>query len=381
MFEQPAVKMKFSQNGFLRPQSIRKFNHSEIELFNSVCPGINVSHVQRDNSFTPTWGPVLEVSTGHAMDGEVRHKGSSGGIVSALAIHLLESRQVQGVLHIVPSDHDPFENIAQISRTREDVLRGAGSRYAPAAPLSRLSDCLSQEGIFAFIGKPCDVAALRSLMCSRSEIKKKFLFLIAFMCAGTPGLQGTKEVVRVMGFDPSEISKFRYRGNGWPGMARAETIDGRSAEMDYDTSWGRILGRYQQYRCKICPDGTGEFADISCADAWNTNEKGYPLFSEDAGRSLVIVRSNAGLQLIKEVVTKKKIFLVTSSLIDAEKMQPYQVQRKRTLLARLLGFTLAFKTTPNYKNMGLIASMRENPFTKQLRAFAGSWLRGLKGNF
>jgi len=378
IFKDPAARMKIYADGFFRPQPIRKFDHLEAELFNTVCPGITVSHVHRDSSFTPTWGPVKEVSTGHAMDDEVRHKGSSGGIVSALAIHLLETGQVQGVLHIVPSDQNPFENIAQISRTREDVLRGAGSRYAPAAPLLRLSECLDQEGAFAFIGKPCDVAALKSLMQSDHEIEKKFPVLIAFMCAGTPSLQGSKEIVREMGFDPSEVSKFRYRGNGWPGMARAETIDGRTAEMDYDTSWGRILGRYQQFRCKICADGTGEFADVSCADAWNTDEKGYPLFTEDAGRSLVFARSEAGLKLIRDAEKHKKILLSASSLADAEKMQPYQVQRKRTLLARLLGFTLAFKAVSNYKNMGLFGSIKEMSFIKQIRAFAGSWLRGLK---
>jgi len=382
MFERSVAEMKISLDGFLRPQTIRKLEHSEIELLNKVCPGISVSHLKRDNSFTPTWGPVLEVMTGHAADDEVRHKGSSGGIVSALAIHLLETKQVQGVLHIVPSNQNPFENIAQISHTREDVLRGAGSRYAPAAPLSRLSNCLNQEGTFAFIGKPCDVAALRSLMCTYSKlnIRKKFPFLISFMCAGIPSLHGSKEIVREMGFDPSEISSFRYRGNGWPGKARAETIDGRSAEMDYDTSWGRILGRFIQFRCKICPDGTGEFADVSCADAWNTDEKGYPLFTENAGRSLVITRTDTGSRLIDEAVAHKKIFLEPSSLADAVKMQPYQVHRKRTLLARLLGFTLALKAIPNYRNLGLFAAARESSLIKQLKALAGSWLRGLKNS-
>jgi len=379
MFEETVAKMKIFPDGFLRPQTIRELNYSELKLFNNVCPGISVSHLRRDNSFTPTWGPVKEIMTGHAMNDEIRYKGSSGGIVSALAIHLLETGQVQGVLHIVPSDQNPFENIAQISRTREDILRGAGSRYAPAAPLSRLSECLNQDGVFAFIGKPCDVAALRSLGRSRVEVEKKFPFLIAFFCAGTPSLHATKEVVRRMGFDPDEVSKFRYRGNGWPGKACAETIDGQSAEMDYDTSWGHILGRDLQFRCKICPDGTGELADISCADAWNTDEKGYPLFTETSGRSLVLARTTAGLQLIKEAEIYKKIFLDADSLANAEKMQPYQVIRKRTLLARLLGFTLALKlrTRPNYKNLGLFASAKEVSFIRQLRAIAGSWLRGL----
>jgi coenzyme F420 hydrogenase subunit beta len=378
MFIPPAVVMEISADGFLRPRIVRKFYSKEVELFNNVCPGIKVSHENRNDHFVPRWGYLKEIMTGHATDDEVRFKGSSGGIVSALAIHLLESKQVYGVLHIAPSKHNPFENVAQISRTREDVLYAAGSRYAPAAPLSILSKCLEQNKQFAFIGKPCDVAALKSLMRLRPEIKDKFPFLIAFMCAGTPSMHGTLNVVREMGFDPLEVSKFRYRGNGWPGKACAETWDGRSSEMDYDTSWGKILGKYIQFRCKICPDGTGEFADISCADAWDTDQKGYPLFTEGLGRNLVIARTEVGLRLIREVEECKKISLETCSLTHAEKMQPYQIQRKQTLLARLMGFMLALKSTPNYKNMGLFAAAKTSSFNKQIRAFIGAWLRGLK---
>jgi coenzyme F420 hydrogenase subunit beta len=37
--------------------------------------------------------------------------------------------------------------------------------------------------------------------------------------------------------------------------------------MSYADSWGGILSRHVQFRCKICPDGTGGFADVVCADA------------------------------------------------------------------------------------------------------------------
>lgn len=50
--------------------------------------------------------------------------------------------------------------------------------------------------------------------------------------------------------------------------------------MSYNESWGNILGKYLQKRCKICPDGIGEFADIVCADAWHGDKSGYPNFEE-----------------------------------------------------------------------------------------------------
>ena len=50
--------------------------------------------------------------------------------------------------------------------------------------------------------------------------------------------------------------------------------------MSYHNSWGKILSRHVQHRCKICADGTGNPADLVCADAWHADDEGYPLFEE-----------------------------------------------------------------------------------------------------
>src|SRR3712207_7050821 len=67
-------------------------------------------------------------------------------------------------------------------------------------------------------------------------------------------------------------------------------------------------------RCKICPDGTGEFADIVCADAWYGKD-GYPDFAEREGRSLRSEEHTSELQSRQYLVCRlllektKNIFL------------------------------------------------------------------------
>ena len=134
----------------------------------------------------------------------------------------MEQGIVTGVVQTVASAADALGNEPQISRSRADVLRAAGSRYSPAAPLALLNRCMQEPGLLAFIGKPCDVAALRALSRIRPGVKEKFPYMLSFMCAGTPGRRGTEAVVQHMGLSPQEIVNFRYRGDGWPGMARAE---------------------------------------------------------------------------------------------------------------------------------------------------------------
>ena len=73
-----------------------------------------------------------------------------------------------------------------------------------------------------------------------------------------------------MGVHPEQVQGLRYRGNGWPGHF-AVTLNGQSApagQMTYKESWGFYCERYRPYSTRLCPDGTGEDADISCGDPW-----------------------------------------------------------------------------------------------------------------
>lgn len=377
LFSKQAAEMFLSNDGFLRPVQNRVLEKHEADLFEKICPGMTVMHSKRTEKFDVLWGPIYQLKAGHAVDENVRFLGSSGGVLSALAIHLLDTNQVQGILHIAPDPSNPFKNPSQISLNREDILRGAGSRYAPASPLDRVRECLKLPGLFAFIGKPCDVAALRAMAAELPEVKNKFPLLLSFMCAGTPSIRGTEQVIQYLGFNPKDVARFRYRGNGWPGMARAETIDGRSAEMDYDSSWGKILNRHLQFRCKICPDGTGEFADISCADAWHSDEKGYPIFTETTGRSLILARTEKGKKLLEESESALKISTESIEVDTLSSIQPYQKNRKQALLARVFGFKLGGKKVPKYKNFELMKAASQMPIHVHMKNLFGSWLRAV----
>jgi len=377
IFSDQAAQMAMSEDGFLRPVQSRALDKTEVDLFEKICPGVSVTHPNRTDKFHVLWGPIEQLKAGHAVDENVRFLGSSGGALSAFAIHLLHTQQVQGILHIAPDPSDPFKNPSQISLSKEDILRGAGSRYAPASPLDRVRECLELPGVFAFIGKPCDVAALRAMAAELPAVKNKFPIMLSFMCAGTPSIRGTEQVIQFLGFQPKEIAKFRYRGNGWPGMARADTLDGRSAEMDYDSSWGKILNRHLQFRCKICPDGTGEFADISCADAWHADEKGYPIFTESTGRSLILARTEKGRKLLEESERAAIINTENVAVESLSSIQPYQKNRKQALIARVLGFKLGGKRVPKYINFDLVQAASQMPVRVHIKNFFGAWLRSI----
>jgi coenzyme F420 hydrogenase subunit beta len=107
-------------------------NGAEDQAAVAVCGGLGGDVQRPRDQIEADWGPVLACWEGYAADAETRFRGSSGGAVSALATFLVESDQVDAVAHIRSRQDDARFNEPHLSRTRQDILAGAGSRYAQA---------------------------------------------------------------------------------------------------------------------------------------------------------------------------------------------------------------------------------------------------------
>jgi coenzyme F420 hydrogenase subunit beta len=317
--------------------------------------------------------------TGHAIDRELRFAGSSGGLLSALALHALESGQVDAVAHVHADPDRPTQNILSLSRTRAEILAGAGSRYGATSPLSTIDTLLAQDERLLFIGKPCDISALRLLGQQDTRVALRIPLMFAFFCGGMPSLKGTDRVISAMGLDPADVIRFRYRGNGWPGEARAETQDGAVGTMSYHDSWGGHLSKEVQFRCKICPDAVGGVADIACADAWYGGESGYPMFDEADGRSLVLTRSEVGDRLLDDAVNAGICAVTDCPIVEVDLMQPGQVRRKRVIFARAAATWVTGQPLPRMRGLLVGRAAWNARMGEAVRNFAGTIRRIILG--
>jgi len=372
-----AIKMAESADGFLRPVQQGQVSSAQDTQIAAICPGLTQTVLVDDRKDHPLWGPFLTMQTGHATDADLRFAGASGGGLSALAAWLLGTGKVDAILQIKADPDNPVGNVAVLSRTRAEVQAAAGSRYAPAAPLAVIPDLPEDAQRIAFIGKPCDCAALRALCDHDPQLAARFPVILSFFCAGTPSLQGAAAVLAALDTDLAQAQAFRYRGNGWPGAATVTRTNGETAQMSYHESWGRILSRHVQHRCKICADGTGTAADIVCADAWESDEEGYPLFEEGEGTSLFVARTASGAALLGEAEGAGALTLNLFSVPNLAAIQPGQTKRRRVLLARLLALRLLGKPTPTYRGLSLRAAAKGAPFRLLVRNFLGTLRRGL----
>ncbi len=344
--------MASSEEGFLRPVSDR-LSRKAARTVLALCPGGGQEGGTSTPFSHPLWGGYFGVAKGWAVNSKLRFSGASGGALSAVLVNLLESGKVDGVVQVCADPDNPSGNQTIVSRDRSDVQACATSRYAPSAPLLEVPRLLELGGAYAFVGKPCDVAALRNWEKIDRRVAQVFPAKLSFFCAGVPSSRGAAAILQKLDVSERDVASFRYRGNGWPGRAEAKTHDGQSRFMSYAESWGDILSRHVQPRCKICADGSGMAADIAFGDAWQTDAAGYPLFEEQDGESLILARTKLGQSLLDAATVGGELQTVPMDIEQVAAMQPGQVRRRTELLGRLVGRIMAGMPVPRYRAMGI----------------------------
>lgn len=347
------IEMRMSESGYLRPAQVGTLTPEDERRIAAVCPGLSLAHEPANGHDHAVWGPVVKIRVGYATDDALRHHASSGGVLSAVLQFLLESGRVNRIIQTAADAQSPISNATVESKTRSDILYAAGSRYAPSAPLAELRRQMEKPGRFALVGKPCDIAAARAYAKEDARVNEKIPYLISFFCAGIPSVSGTRDILARLGVREAEVASFRYRGDGWPGYTTATTWDGRRLTMKYGESWGEILTKHLQFRCKICPDGSGGFADFVCADAWYGDDQGYPIFEEKEGRSLIITRTAKGEDIVRRAWEAGYIEMKEIDIGEVAKMQPYQARRKQLVLSRLAALALLGRAAPRFRGLSL----------------------------
>lgn len=343
----------------------------------SYCPGAVVDARRIEDGGPRTKaeleiGKVLEVWEGYACDEEIRLRGSSGGVLTALTLFSLERNGCRSVLHTGRDPEKPWANRTVTSRNREDLLGRTGSRYAPSSPCEALGQIEAGEGRSVFVGKPCDAAAASVLRESRDALGEKLDVILSFFCAGTPAASGAEEVIRQIGGAPERLETVDYRGQGWPGMFRAAERGGAVHELTYEESWGRLTG-YRPLRCNLCPDGLGRLADITCGDAWHRYQG-----DGDPGRSIILVRTEKGRRLLAAAHAAGYVHLERSSAQAVLDAQPGLLQRRREIFGRMVALRMLGIPVPRFPGFRLGGTWLQQPLRVQVKTLAGTLRRALQ---
>lgn len=355
------VRMELVESGTERPVVYGDLTHETVDRILDVCPGTRVeglpeSEINDDTQHDLVWGPYQQMVLAYASDPDVRYQGSTGGVLSALGLYLVESGEVDFILHAKASETHPTFGERAISETAVEVLAAAGSRYGPTAPLIDVVEQLDKGRPFAFIGKPCDIAALRNLARYDARVDALVKYMLTPVCGGFMPPEGMARFLQQdLGIDPAQVSHLRYRGFGCPGPTRVEMRDGSIHEKGYTDFWGTDESMWVlPFRCKVCPDGIGEAADIAASDTWPGGSPDPATEADDPGTNALVIRSQRGQELVKRAVEAG--FLTLGETVGPRYMdnvQPHQRNKKYVVGARHEGLRAEGKTVPRTARLRL----------------------------
>jgi coenzyme F420 hydrogenase subunit beta len=372
-----------------RPVVHQELDAETVDRIYRLCPGTRVEGlpehlIESDSVRDGVWGVWRRMALAWAAEPEIRHMGSTGGVLTALALYLVESGEVDFIVHARASGQYPAYGECHVSRDRSQVLKGAGSRYAPTATLvdiqGILERCRKEGETFAFIGTPCDVTALRNLAAEDPGVDRLCRFQLAMVCGGFMAPEALFRFLDGLDVARDDLSALRYRGYGCPGSTRIETRDGRVIERNYLDFWGEDESAWQlPFRCKICPDGIGEAADIAVSDTWEGGSPPRQGQENDPGSNALIARS-AGGQALAERAVAAGYLEVGDSLTprDMDRFQPHQVARKRAAWSRFVGMRNAGRIVPDVARLRLKPLAGENSLAENLSQARGAKRRCLE---
>jgi coenzyme F420 hydrogenase subunit beta len=353
------IRLTMNAEGGERPVVVGAVDDKTLELINAACPGIHAEGYVHETwieadlpapELHPIWGPTRWMGTGHASDPWVRHHASSGGALSALGLYLLSSGKVDFILHVEALKTQPTRSIRTLSFDAAQVMEASGSRYGPAAPLTDFKAVLDRGQPFAFIGKACDITAIRNYAKFDPRVDQLLKYTANFYCGGVSEFGKTMDYVRKQGWAETDIAHLRYRGDGCPGPMVMRTHAGEEFTVSYNEMWEDEARWQLMFRCKICPDSIGDLADITVADVW---PGGKPI-TDGIGFNGFIARTARGQALMEDMIRDNAVTITEPLDYDGlELAQGSHMYKKQSITPRLAAMRDQGLVVPAFEDLRL----------------------------
>ena len=122
---------------------------------------------------------------GYAADGNIRANAASGGMVTALLCHMLETGEIDGAWVTRSEIKDGKLGYKTfIATTREELMESSSSVYM-YMPLMKHVDMLREfNGKLAVVLVPCQMRAFTAMLEKEPALKEKVVLKLGLYCSG-----------------------------------------------------------------------------------------------------------------------------------------------------------------------------------------------------
>ncbi len=245
-------------------------------------------------------GRVMDTSVACAMDPIVRDKGTDGGAVTSLLLHLLDSGHIDGA--VVSKRVGLFQHHPWVATSPEELVEAAGSyfdasqgmahlgkNYSTFSPSVQAFKPLLKKGLrrVAFVGVPCQIKTVRKMETLGIVPTDSIHLLVGLFCSGNFnfGNAQRERLEEMGGFKWDDVVKVNLKGKMLLTLSSGKVVSFGLDEIDF----------MKRQACKHCSDYAAEFADISfggmgAPENWTTaimrTPKGRAAFADAKWKTL-----------------------------------------------------------------------------------------------
>ncbi len=241
----------------------------ECGLCYSICPEIGDldEETKRQAAWSQPIGRVIETSVMRATDPQVRQRGTDGGVVTALLLHLFDRHRIDGA--IVTKAVGKFQRRPFLATTREEILEAAGLFFDTSHGMKNFSDeymtfssieefdpmVKKKLNRVALVGTPCQIKSVRKMQVMNLIPSDSIKFCFGLYCTGnfTFGEKEQKMIADLGGFSWDDTDKINLKDKLYITLKSGEE---KSVAIE-------DLEPIKRFACRYCSDYTAEFADIS----------------------------------------------------------------------------------------------------------------------
>lgn len=260
-------------------------------------------------------GEHIACRMGYSADENIRANSASGGMVTALLCHLLETGQIDGAW-VTRSEISggKLGYKTFIATTKEQLMESSSSVYMYMPLMKHVKMLEEFSGKLAVVLVPCQMRAFNAMLEKNPALKEKIVLKLGLYCSGSHDENATLVPLRKKKISLDGAKRLYYRRGHWRGLSTVQYEDGSEKTLSYPKTICAYKNAYffSREACMVCQDHYCNEADISFGDIWLKEMKKNPI-----KHTSCVIRSEKALAMFNSAV---KAGAIVASRIDDSKM-------------------------------------------------------------
>jgi len=266
-------------------------------------------HGRNRNEKEALTGIYSEVYAARAIPPDIQERAQDGGVVTALLSQFLEDGGDAVIVAGLNEEHSWLPK-PTIARTRDEIVKAAGTKYTPSPTLVALKKAVKEEKLekVAVVGTPCQIRGLTRLTdgpMKNIKYRNSVDLKVGLFCMETFNHDSFIDYLRENDVDPTKVTKFEIKNGRFYAHAGEERL--------HRARLKKVKGLIRSC-CAQCDDFSSEYADISVGNVGSP-----PRYST------VLVRTKKGKKALDSAIK--------SELIEAEIIEGFE--KGETLVHKL----------------------------------------------